>query len=357
VGALTAADGERARMLDLVERRGTSPLSFLLRYEVPWRAHFVGDAAVCYLEGRRAAVAWSDPLCDAADLAPVVVDFAEAMRAQGRGVCLVAIAAETARAALGAGFSVLKVGEEPWFDLGAWERPRGDRGKKLRWLVNRARREGVEVGDHEPGRARDPSLVEDVEAVPGRWRAALGRPESNSFMRTAPLALPGLKRLFVARHRGVAEAVLACAYLPASGNWYFEDLVRAPDAVNGATELLVAEALERLCADGAAAAAIRRVQASAAAPGGDLRRGRHTRARISRLGSPRGGGQGYRNEPLSGQDLPPRALARAAATEWASSSRASSSGSNAGGSAPVRCAAACANSQSASHGLRGKSGP
>jgi phosphatidylglycerol lysyltransferase len=255
VGALTAADGERARMLDLVERRGTSPLSFLLRYEVPWRAHFVGDAAVCYLEGRRAAVAWSDPLCDAADLAPVVVDFAEAMRAQGRGVCLVAIAAETARAALGAGFSVLKVGEEPWFDLGAWERPRGDRGKKLRWLVNRARREGVEVGDHEPGRARDPSLVEDVEAVPGRWRAALGRPESNSFMRTAPLALPGLKRLFVARHRGVAEAVLACAYLPASGNWYFEDLVRAPDAVNGATELLVAEALDRLRADGAPAAA------------------------------------------------------------------------------------------------------
>jgi phosphatidylglycerol lysyltransferase len=242
-------------MIDLVDRRGTSPLSFLLRYDAPWRAHFVGDAAVCYLEGRRAAVAWSDPLCDPAQLAPVVGDFAEAMRAQGRGVCLVAIAEETARAALGAGFSVLKVGEEPWFHLGAWERPRGDRGKKLRWLVNRARRAGVEVGDHEPSLARDPSLVKDVESVLGRWRAALGRPESNSFMRTAPLALPGLKRLFVARRRGAAEAVLACAYLPASGGWYFEDLVRAPDAVNGATELLVAEALDRLRADGAPAAA------------------------------------------------------------------------------------------------------
>src|SRR5712691_3734472 len=242
-------------MLDLVERRGTSPLSFLLRYDAPWRAHFAGDAAVCYLEARRAAVAWSDPLCDPADLAVVIADFAETMRAQGRGVCLVAIGEDSARAALGAGFSVLKVGEEPWFDLGAWERPRGDRGKKLRWLVNRARRAGVEIDDYGPSHAHEPSLAEDVEAVLGRWRAALGRPESNSFMRTAPLALPGLKRLFVARHRGVAEAVLACAYLPASGNWYFEDLVRAPDAVNGATELLVAEALERLRADGAPAAA------------------------------------------------------------------------------------------------------
>jgi lysylphosphatidylglycerol synthetase-like protein (DUF2156 family) len=78
-------------MLDVVERRGTSPLSFLLRYDAPWRAHFVGDAAVCYLEARRAAVAWSDPLCDPSELAPVMADFAEAMRAQGRGVCLVAL--------------------------------------------------------------------------------------------------------------------------------------------------------------------------------------------------------------------------------------------------------------------------
>ena len=121
-------------MLDLVERRGTSPLSFLLRYDAPWQAHFLGDAAVCYLEAPRAAVAWSDPLCDQPSSREVVADFDRAMRAQRRGVCLVAIGEATARAALGNGFSVLKVGEEPWFDLAAWRPPRGDRGKKLRWL-------------------------------------------------------------------------------------------------------------------------------------------------------------------------------------------------------------------------------
>jgi lysylphosphatidylglycerol synthetase-like protein (DUF2156 family) len=74
-------------------------------------------------------------------------------------------------------------------------------------------------------------------------------------MRTAPLELPGLKRLFVARRGEEAEAVLACAHLPASGAWYFEDLVRVPEAANGATELLVAEALRRLGEGGAPAAA------------------------------------------------------------------------------------------------------
>ena len=234
-------------MLDLVDRRGVSPLSFLIRYDAEWCAHFSGDAAVCYLESPRAAVAWSDPLCDDDDLPALIETFDAAMREQRRGVCLVAVSERTARAAMAAGFSALKVGEEPWFDLAAWERPRGDRGKKLRWLLNHARQGGVEVSEQaDPG---------EVSAVVDRWRAGLGRPASNSFMKTAPLELPMLKRLFVARRDGSTEAVLACALLPATGAWYFEDLVRVPDACNGATELLVATALERLRADGAPGAA------------------------------------------------------------------------------------------------------
>jgi phosphatidylglycerol lysyltransferase len=234
-------------MLDLVDRRGVSPLSFLIRYDAGWHAHFCGDGAVCYLESPRAAVAWSDPLCADDDLPAVLGSFDAAMRKQRRGVCLVAVSEQTARVAMAAGFSALKVGEEPWFDLAAWERPRGDRGKKLRWLLNHARQGGVVVTEQaHPG---------EVEAIVERWRAGLGRPESNSFMKTAPLELRTLKRLFVARRDGSPEALLACAFLPANGTWYFEDLVRVPDALNGATELLVASALERLRNDGAPGAA------------------------------------------------------------------------------------------------------
>jgi lysylphosphatidylglycerol synthetase-like protein (DUF2156 family) len=109
------------------------------------------------------------------------------------------------------------------------------------------------VAHYGPG-FRPPGLEADVEAVLERWRAGLGRPETNSFMRTAPLALPALKQLFVARRNGAAEAVLACSRLPASETWYLEDLVRSPGAVNGATELLIVTALELLQADGVAGA-------------------------------------------------------------------------------------------------------
>jgi phosphatidylglycerol lysyltransferase len=194
-----------------------------------------GDGAIPYFEAKRAVVAWSDPLCPEEALPEILGQF---VREVGRHVCLVAVSEATTRAALAAGFSALKIGEEPWFDLTTWHPPRGDPGKKYRWAVNHARRSGLEVT--ETWRERE------VEEVVRRWRAALRRPEPDGLMRTAPLDHADAKRVFVARRNGAPEAVLACARLPAIDGWYLEDLVRVPEAVNGATELLVAEALERL---------------------------------------------------------------------------------------------------------------
>jgi phosphatidylglycerol lysyltransferase len=255
VAALAIAAADRDAVLGALERYGTSPLSFLVRYEAPWHSFTRGDGTVCYLEARRAAVAWSDPLCDEGDLPGLLEGFVDAMRAERRGVCLVAVGEATASAALRLGFSALKVGEEPWFDLATWHPPRGDGGKKYRWAVNHARRAGLEVVEYRPRAGRDLDVESEVLEVVRRWREALGRPEPEALMRSAPLEQADAKRIFLARRDGDAEAVLSCAELPAAGTWFLEDLVRVPEAVNGATELLVAEALTRLQADGEAAAA------------------------------------------------------------------------------------------------------
>ncbi len=253
---MTSSGDGRANALRALDRYGSSPLSFLIRYEAPWQCFSLGDGAVCYLEARRAAVGWSDPLCRAEELPDLLDAFVRAMHAERRGVCLVAVDEATARVALAAGFSALKVGEEPWFDLSSWRPPRGDRGKKYRWAVNHARRAGVEVAEYAPGTGRDARVEDEVSEVLRRWREMLRRPEPEKLMRTAPFEQAHAKRIFVARRNGVAEAVLSCAHLPAGGVWYLEDLVRVPDAVNGATELLVGEALSSLgsAGDGRAAA-------------------------------------------------------------------------------------------------------
>ncbi len=226
-----------------------------MRYEAPWRTFSLGEGVVCYLESPRAAVVWTDPLCEKSELPGLLAAFGRTMRSERRSVCLMAISEQTAQAALANGYSALKIGEEPWFDLASWHTPRGNRGKKYRWAVNHARRMGVEIEEYRPGEQRDVGFESDVLDVLARWRAALKRPESNSFLGTAPFEQAALKRVFLARRAEKAEAALACAYIPANNGWYLEDCFRAPGAANGATELLISTALTSLQADGAAGAA------------------------------------------------------------------------------------------------------
>ena len=52
------------------------------------------------------------------------------------------------------------------------------------------------------------------------------------------------KRYFIAMRHGRMEGFLACSPVYARKGWYLEDLLRRPDAVNGATEALVLAAIE-----------------------------------------------------------------------------------------------------------------
>ncbi len=243
----------REAVLGLLRRHGRSPLSFLLRYDAPWRAFVAAEGAVCFLPARGAAVVWSDPLCAPADTEVLLHRFNSAMRAARLGVCLLAVDELTARAALACRYSVLKVGEEPWFELASWLPPAGNRGKNLRWCVNRARREGVFV---EEANRDDPRLEHELRDLLSKWEAVVGRPVARSVLRPSPLDEVEEKRIFLARRDGRLEAFAACSPIYARGGWYVEDLFRAPGAVNGASELLVVETLAGLRGNGARSAAL-----------------------------------------------------------------------------------------------------
>jgi lysylphosphatidylglycerol synthetase-like protein (DUF2156 family) len=100
--------------------------------------------------------------------------FGRAMRAEHRSVCLLVVSEHTARTAIELGFSALKIGEEPWFDLAHRHTPRGNRGKKYRWAANHARRMGVEVEEYRPNEVRN---IEFESEVTGRACALARCPE------------------------------------------------------------------------------------------------------------------------------------------------------------------------------------
>ncbi len=237
--------GELERSLELAVRLSGNPFSFCLRYEAPWQyVHGArADGAVAYLERDRVAVVWGDPLGAPEDGEVLLEEATAALRRRGLRVCLVLVQEATAAQARERGYSVLKIGEQPFFTLADWGQPRGDRGKHLRWCLNRASRAGIRARPYE---AADEPLAADVLLA---WERRLGHRASRSFLRASPLTLAGEKRLFVAWRDGRVEALLACS--PVGAGWFLEDLIRRPDAPTGATEALVLEALHALAADGA----------------------------------------------------------------------------------------------------------
>jgi phosphatidylglycerol lysyltransferase len=240
---------QRERLLDLLRRYGRNPNSFLALYDGPWSLFESELGGVPYVEAHRTALAWGDPLCAEEDVPALLVAFTGAMRYRGLRVCLVPVQESVARVAMERGHAALKIGEEPVFDLAEWRPPRGDPGKRLRWALNHARREGVVVEQYLPANG-DPAVEREIADVRAEWERSLGRRPVRSFMQAAPLTLAEHKRIFLARRHGAVVAVLGCVPVHGRDGWYLEDLVRLPDAVTGATELLIVDALERLAAQG-----------------------------------------------------------------------------------------------------------
>lgn len=227
---------------DRVARHAWNPLSYCLNYADGWQ--WANDA-VPYLEAHRTAIVWGDPLCDEPDLPAALDDALRALRARRLRVCLVVVGRTTAELAAQRGCSVLKIGEQPRFDLTTWEPPRGDPGKHLRWCLNKAAQAGVET------RPYASSDLAEAQAAIAAWEAALGRPPSTSWLRTAPFERVDDKRLFVATRAGRIEALLACTPIPARRGWFIEDMIHRPDAPVGASELAVVATLRHLAESGA----------------------------------------------------------------------------------------------------------
>jgi pimeloyl-ACP methyl ester carboxylesterase len=207
------------------------------------------EGAVSYNEFGKVWLVPGDPLASEENLADVAACFVRTAAAQGRVVGFMPATHQFAKHSNRLGLSAIRIGSAPYFDLTTWA-PRGDRAKKARAGVNRARRAGVRVTRVVKV---DEKLIRETACLCNRWVT----------MRRSPIKFGWLfavdvfqhkerKKYFTARDAtGRLVGFLAASPIPARDGWYLEDVLRLPDSPNGTTDLLVVEALDLLRRDGA----------------------------------------------------------------------------------------------------------
>jgi pimeloyl-ACP methyl ester carboxylesterase len=207
------------------------------------------EGAVAYNEFGRVWLVPGDPLANKENLAPVTKGFLREARAKHRVVGFMPATEQFAKQSSGLGLRAVRVGSAPYFDLASWA-PRGDRAKKARAGVNQARRAGVRVVEVTDV---DERLVRDTTCLSKSWLTTRRSPIKFSWLFAIDLFQhKEQKKYFTARDEsGKLVGFLAASPIPARDGWYLEDVLRAKDAPNGTTDLLVVEVFELLRRDGA----------------------------------------------------------------------------------------------------------
>ncbi len=243
-----APDPERARVLALLERHGRASTGFQL-VERGFRYWFdpQTDAVVGYVEAAGHRVVAGRPVAAEADLPAVTARFVAEARGAGLRVAFFGAEADL-RAALCAAdlpHDALQVAEQPDWDPRSYTLE-GAARRSLRAQVNRARNKGVRVRRIEPDDlAHHPgSIRAEIETVLDRWLASRRMSVMRFMVDLEPFTFPEARRYYVAERGDRPVGFLAAVPVYARRGWFFEDVIRVPDAPNGTAELLIHTALE-----------------------------------------------------------------------------------------------------------------
>jgi phosphatidylglycerol lysyltransferase len=243
----SAADpSDKDRLLAAILRNGREAVAFQSLeggLEI-WTDPATG-ALVPYCDTGGGWVAIGSPLAAEADVAEVARRFSSVARSHGRRASW--FGAEISIP----GFKALLVGEQPIWHVQRWPQVVA-RSRGLREQLRRSRAAGVavravpaaELGDGRPLRVA-------VDALAAEWLARRPMEPMQFLVTLAPWHHPAAHRYFVAEHQGRLVSFLSLVPIPARNGWLLEDLLRASNAPNGTSELLIDAAMRAVAAEGA----------------------------------------------------------------------------------------------------------
>ncbi len=232
----TRRSDPRPRVLELLRRYGWNATSFQL-LDPDFDYWFGGeDACVAYVDTGAARVVGGSPIAPMEKLGEVTAAFIRDARRSGRRVAFFAVERRFLHAI---GLPSLQIGEQAWWDPGAWK-PR----RSLREQVRRARAKGVTIERVAAGELEESgAFCAEAGVLISRWLASRPMAPMAFLVDLNPFRFASERRFYAAwerageRRRLVAFLVAAPVFL--REGWFIEDIVRDPAAPNGVTEALV----------------------------------------------------------------------------------------------------------------------
>jgi phosphatidylglycerol lysyltransferase len=231
---------ERQRVLGLLKRFGWNATSFQV-LEPDFQYWFDGEhACVAYVDTGRAWVSGGAPIAAEDQLSIVAERFVLAARACKRRA--VFFATEQRFATLAACESLL-IGEQPTWSPAEW-RDGLRASRSLREQLRRARAKRIRTRRISPGELAvgNPTRIE-IEELIRRWLRTRPMAPMGFLVRVHPFEFVEERRIFIAQSAREIVGLACVVPVYARGGWFVEDLLRAPNAPNGTTELLFDRAM------------------------------------------------------------------------------------------------------------------
>lgn len=240
----TVQELDRAR--ELIDRHGWNATAYqILNPGIQLWFSGDGSAVAGYVDSHGVRVVAGAPVCPEHRLRAAVDELER--EAEGMRVCYFCAGSRllSVLASAPTHCSVI-LGAQPSWDPHAWESMVNGHAS-LRAQLNRARNKGMRVDEWPPARAASsPQLARCL----AEWLSTRGLPPLHFLVEPHTLERLYDRRAFVALRGEAVEGFLIASPIPARRGWLIEQIVRAVQAPNGTTELLIDAAVGALRRDG-----------------------------------------------------------------------------------------------------------
>ncbi len=240
-------ENEADLVLELLKKYGYHSQSYnILRSDKSYFYSSSGiEGVIAYVVKANVAMAAADPVCDPSNINSFVTEFRMFCKERKLLCCFQTITERCKDILEEMGFGMIKIGEEPIFDLEQFSLD-GSKFRSLRKNINQAKKQGLSIVEYHPLLERQPEWEKDMEELSAIWKKFKGSGEFSFLIGEPAIDNPKDRKYFLALLDNRVEAFVVCTPVYTRNGIYFDVMRRQEKTLNGLPQLLFTESFRIL---------------------------------------------------------------------------------------------------------------